>query len=126
MITSISPTDERLLAEYEETRPDEVRRHIETASRLQKNWELVPIADRAVPMLEAARLLEERRQELANLMADEMGKPLAQGLGEVDKCAWACRHYAANAERILADQHIAADRTASYVAYRPLGVVLAV
>lgn len=126
MITSISPTDERLLAEYDETSPDEVRRHIETAAQLQEEWESVSITDRAIPMLEAAGLLEERRQELAELMADEMGKPLAQGLGEVDKCAWACRHYAANAERILADQHIAADRTASYIAYRPLGVVLAV
>lgn len=126
MITSISPTDGRVLAEYEESSPKAVQRHIEIAASLQRTWEEVAIGDRAVPMFAAARILEERREELAELMADEMGKPLAQGRSEVDKCAWACRHYAENAERILSDYHIVADRTESYVAYRPLGVVLAV
>jgi succinate-semialdehyde dehydrogenase/glutarate-semialdehyde dehydrogenase len=77
-------------------------------------------------MKEMAELLDANRSELAELMADEMGKPVAQGLAEVDKCAWACRHYAENTERILAEDHISTDRSRSYVAYRPLGVVLAV
>ena len=55
-----------------------------------------------------------------------MGKPVRQGRAEVDKCAWACRYFADEAETILADQVIDADRTKSYVAYRPLGVILAV
>ncbi len=126
MISSISPTDGRLLAEYEETTPEEVTAHIENAARLQQEWEHVSIAERAVPMMRLAELLEQSREELAGLMADEMGKPLAQGRAEIDKCAWACRHYATEAERILADEPIAADRTKSYLAYRPLGVVLAV
>lgn len=126
MITSISPTDGRVLAEYEETPPPEVRTAIEAAAARQREWEQVPFDERAAPMLKMAELLEGQRDELAALMADEMGKPLAQGLGEVDKCAWVCRHYAENAERILADTHIEADRSKSYVAYRPLGVVLAV
>jgi succinate-semialdehyde dehydrogenase/glutarate-semialdehyde dehydrogenase len=126
IITSISPTDGRLLAEYPETTPDEVRHHIDVASIRQAEWETVPIAERAVPMTRMAELLEANRGELAELMADEMGKPVGQGLGEVDKCAWVCRHYAEHAEEILADEAIEAGRTRSYVAYRPLGVVLAV
>lgn len=126
MISSISPTDGRVLSEYEETSEAEVRQHIETAAVLQREWESTSFAERAEPMLRMADLLEANREELAALMADEMGKPLAQGRGEVDKCAWACRHYAENAERILADVHFEADRAKSYVAYRPLGVVLAV
>ena len=59
-------------------------------------------------------------------MASEMGKPVTQGRAEVDKCAWACRYFADEAEIIFADQAIDADRTKSYVAYRPLGVILAV
>ncbi|MGH3650769.1 MAG: NAD-dependent succinate-semialdehyde dehydrogenase [Acidimicrobiia bacterium] len=126
MISSISPTDGRLLAEYEETSPEQVQRHIETASRLQREWVGTSIAERAVPMKEIAELLDANRSELAELMADEMGKPIAQGLGEVDKCAWVCRHYAENTEQILAENHIPADRSRSYLAYRPLGVVMAV
>jgi succinate-semialdehyde dehydrogenase/glutarate-semialdehyde dehydrogenase len=126
MIESISPTDGRLIASYEETTPDEVRAHIETAAALQREWAEVPIAERAGPMEKLAGLLEDNREELAELMALEMGKPMSQGRAEVDKCAWVCRHYAQNAERILADELIAADRAKSYIAYRPLGVVLAV
>ena len=126
MISSVSPTDGRVVAEYEETSPADVQRHIDTAVALQRQWEGVSLTDRAVPMRRLADLLEANREELAILMADEMGKPVAQGLGEVDKCAWVCRHYADNAERILASIDIEADRTKSYVAYRPLGVVLAV
>ena len=126
MISSVSPVDGRLLAEYEETTPEDVERHIERAANLQEEWETVALDNRARPMLRLADLLEESVDELAALMADEMGKPLAQGRAEVEKCVWACRHYAAEAGRILADEHIVADRSKSYVAYRPLGVVLAV
>lgn len=126
MLSSISPTDGRLIAEYEETSPSEVLTHIETADSLQREWEATPVGERAVPMMRMAELLEDNRDELARLMADEMGKPVAQGAGEVDKCAWVCRHYAEHTERILASEHIEADRSKSYVAYRPLGVVLAV
>jgi succinate-semialdehyde dehydrogenase / glutarate-semialdehyde dehydrogenase len=126
MITSISPTDGQVLAEYEETPPTEVRHRIETAASLQESWAHTSLEERAAPMLKMAELLEGHRDELALIMADEMGKPLTQGRAEVDKCAWVCRHYAGNAERILAPEHIEADRQKSYVAYRPLGVVLAV
>ncbi len=126
MIASVSPADGRLLAEYEETSPEDVATHIETAARLQREWERTTFAERAEPMNRLAELLDLERDEIAVLMAQEMGKPLAQGRSEVEKCAWVCRHYAEHAERILADEPIDADRTKSYVAYRPLGVVLAV
>ncbi|HEU4319817.1 MAG TPA: NAD-dependent succinate-semialdehyde dehydrogenase [Acidimicrobiia bacterium] len=126
MISSISPTDGRLLAEYPETSESDVQQHIERAAALQRDWEGTTIAQRAVPMMRLAELLEAHREELSLMMTDEMGKPINQSYGEVDKCAWVCRHYAENAERILESEHIAADRTKSYVAYRPLGVVLAV
>lgn len=126
MIQSISPTDGRLLAEYQETDTEETARCIETSAALQRDWSQTDVADRAPKMARAAELLEEARDSLANLMADEMGKPITQGRGEVDKCAWVCRHYAETTDQILANVHIEADRSASYVAYRPLGVVLAV
>ena len=126
MISSISPTDGRLLAEYEETTAVGVQESIDTAVTRQRDWETKSVPERAIPMLEMARLLEVHREELAQIMTDEMGKPIGQSRAEVDKCAWVCRHYAENTERILQPDHIEADRSKSYVAYRPLGVVLAV
>lgn len=126
MIQSISPTSGQLLAEYEETTPEDTALSIETSAALQKEWAQTDLASRTPKMNRAAELLEAARDSLADLMADEMGKPIAQGRGEVDKCAWACRHYAENTDQILADVSIEAGRSSSYVAYRPLGVVLAV
>ncbi|MGF1618010.1 MAG: aldehyde dehydrogenase family protein, partial [Acidimicrobiia bacterium] len=126
VIESISPSDGRLLHQYEETGPDDVHRQIDNAVAHQRDWAAVPVAERAPHMLRAAELLEAAREDLAVLMADEMGKPVTQGRAEVDKCAWVCRHYAENTEAILADIEIEAGRTKSYVAHLPLGVVLAV
>jgi succinate-semialdehyde dehydrogenase/glutarate-semialdehyde dehydrogenase len=59
-------------------------------------------------------------------MAEEMGKPLAQGRGEVEKCAWVCEHYAAHAAAFLAEEPVDTGTGTSFVAYRPLGTVLAI
>lgn len=126
MIESINPSTGEVVARYEETGAADVARHVEAAHTAHRSWMLRPIAERAVPMRRAAELLEARAEELGHLMAIEMGKPLADGVAEARKCASACRHYADEAARILADEPIAAGRTKSYVAYRPLGVVLAV
>jgi succinate-semialdehyde dehydrogenase/glutarate-semialdehyde dehydrogenase len=55
-----------------------------------------------------------------------MGKPLAEALGEVDKCAWNCEVVADSAEGWLADHEVPSAATRSWLAYDPLGVVFAV
>ena len=77
-------------------------------------------------MKKAAAILRERKAEFARLMAIEMGKPLKQGVAEAEKCAWACEYYADNAEAYLAPEITKTDASKSYVAFDPLGVVLAV
>src|SRR3954462_711479 len=77
-------------------------------------------------MKKAAALLRQRKRELATLMADEMGKPIAQGVGEVEKCAWVCEYYADFAESHLPPDVIKTESTKSYVAFEALGVVLAI
>lgn len=123
---STDPTTGEVFASYPDTSPEDVALHIETADRRQREWLTTPLKDRSERMLRLADVLEDRRDELAVLMAREMGKPVSQGRAEVDKCASACRYYAQEAEAILKDEHIATDRSKSYVTYRPLGVILAV
>ncbi len=121
---SINPANGDVIARYEPTA--DVADHIATADHLQRQWMNTDLATRRTHMLRLADVLESRADELALLMAHEMGKPVSEGRGEVRKCAWACRYYADEAETILADHHIDTGRTQSYVAYRPLGVILAV
>ena len=56
----------------------------------------------------------------------EMGKPLSEALAEIEKSAWNCEYVAAQAPQWLADQPVTTNATLSYLAYRPLGVVLAI
>ena len=123
---SIDPTTGQIIATYAETTRDEVSSHLANAARLQREWATTDLTVRRDHMLCLADILEQRADELANLMALEMGKPVAQGRAEAKKCAWVCRYYADEAAVILADEPIEVGRTKSYVAYRPLGVVLAV
>ncbi len=59
-------------------------------------------------------------------MTLEMGKPIRAAVEEAAKCATGCRYYAEHAPRFLADEAVDAAGERSYVAFEPLGVVLAV
>jgi len=106
--------------------PEAVGGALELAHRRFGEWRCMGFSDRAVPMRAAALRLRERRDELARLMAMEMGKPFAQGQAEADKCAWVCEYFAEHAESFLRPESVETDALRSYVAHRPLGVILAV
>ena len=123
---SINPANDELVAEYPETPPDEVRAILQASRAGFQEWRRTTFAERAEPVRRAGALLRERRDDLARLMAFEMGKPLAQGRAEAEKCAWGCEYFAENAERFLAAEEVATDATRSFVSFEPLGVILAV
>jgi len=77
-------------------------------------------------MKKVGELLRKDQESHARLMAQEMGKPLAQGRSEIEKCAWVCDYYAEHAERFLAPEPIASDASKSFVVFEPLGILLAV
>ena len=67
-----------------------------------------------------------RKDELAHLMALEMGKPLSQGIGEIEKCAWVCDYYSENGEDFLKNKLIDTEASESYISFQPLGIILGV
>jgi len=125
-IESVNPATGETVETYEETSPDDVASAIEAAHDAFRHWRERTFADRAERMAAAAEVLRERKGEYGRMMAVEMGKPVKDGRSEAEKCAWVCDYYAENAERFLADEPADTDAAKSYVAYRPLGVVLAV
>jgi len=126
LLRSVNPTDGSLVREYAEATPEEVASALDAAARVFESWRRTTFPDRASVLRRAAALLRERREAFARLMALEMGKPVAQGRAEADKCAWVCEHYAEHAERFLAPEAAPSDASRSYVAFEPLGPVLAV
>jgi succinate-semialdehyde dehydrogenase/glutarate-semialdehyde dehydrogenase len=126
MIKSINPANEELLKEYKEMSPDQVIKIIEAAHNEYLKWRTTDYKIRAEKMKNAASVLKNRKEGLANLMTLEMGKPLAQSRAEVEKCSWVCDYFAENAEKFLEDQVIKTDASKSFVTFEPIGVVLAV
>ncbi len=125
-IQSINPADGEKVGEYGEMERREVDAIVDAAHDAFLRWRRVPFAERAEPLRRAAEILRGRSQELAELMTREMGKPVAAGRSEAEKCAWVCDHYASHGADFLAEEDVETDAHRSFVTFQPLGVVLAV
>jgi len=126
MMKSINPATGKTLDEFEELTDSELDACLERAARAFEYQRLTTFAERARRMSRAADILESEKHDLGKLMTLEMGKPLRSAADEAAKCAWVCRHYAEHAQALLADEDVRTEAARSYVAYQPLGVVLAV
>ncbi len=125
-IESISPSTGRVVERFSEYSAVEVARIIEQVQEAWPVWKRTSIEDRGERMRALAQELRRDQQYLACLMAEEMGKPLVEGCAEIEKCAWVCDYYAEHAEAYLAPQTVVCDAVRAQVAFRPLGVILAV
>jgi len=125
-IKAINPTTGETIASYQEMTDGGLRDAISQTHSAFLDWRRTRFSSRAGLMHEAARVLREDAGKYADLMATEMGKPIRDGVAEVQKCAAACDYYADNAERFLATEPIKTEARKSQVIFQPLGVVLAV
>jgi succinate-semialdehyde dehydrogenase/glutarate-semialdehyde dehydrogenase len=125
-IISRNPATGDVLRSFEPITDEELESKLDRASTTFRSWRKTGFAHRASLMLQAARLLENEKDTIGRLMTLEMGKPIRAAIDEVVKCSWACRYYAENAERFLADEELETGAARSFVAYQPLGPVLAV
>lgn len=122
-IKSINPSNEEVLAEYPDWEMDEIAPLIEQSDQAFSQWQLLSFTERGQYFLQLAQLLNDRKTDFAQLMANEMGKPVTQGEMEIEKCAWVCEHYAEMTAEYLADRQIKTENTESFVSFKPLGVI---
>ena len=123
---SINPTNGEPFAAYEELQPGEVPDIIGKVHAAYLAWRRTGFDQRARLMRKAAETLRKHAQSFARLMAQEMGKPIRDGVAEVQKCAVGCDFYADNAARFLAREPVPTEARKSFITFNPLGVVLAV
>jgi succinate-semialdehyde dehydrogenase/glutarate-semialdehyde dehydrogenase len=123
---SVNPFTEELLQEYPEQTPSEIRATLDAAGRAAEEWARTGMDERAILMHRLAEALRRQRAVLASLMTAEMGKPIAAGEGEIEKCALCCEHFADRAADYLAFESILSDATRSGIRFEPLGAVLAI
>ncbi len=123
---TINPTTGKLIKTYPEHSYSSVDKICQQSQKTFEAWRYVSFKERGAKMKKAAKILLDNKKTYALLMAEEMGKPLKQGLGEIEKCAWTCEFYSKEAERYLAPQMIKTEASKSYIAYEPLGIILAI
>ena len=125
-LESINPSTDKLISTYATMTPQAMSEAIEATHGAFAHWRQTDLSKRSARLKRLAEGLEKGKESYARLMADEMGKPLAQGRSEVEKCAWVCNYYAEHGADFLADESIDTDANHSWVSFRPLGVVLAI
>lgn len=126
MPTTINPIDGSKLAEYALFDATQVEATLARAQVCQREWAAIGAERRAAMLNAIGQRLRARLDEGAGLMADEMGKPLAQGRAELEKCAWLCEYIAEHGPAMLADEPAQTDALRSYVSPQPLGVIFAI
>jgi len=126
MIKAINPATDEVIKEYKEMSPKEVDEIIYAVHEEFLSWRNTSFMGRASHMKLAADVLRDNAEEYAELMANEMGKPIAGGRAEIMKCALTCDFYADNAKEFLKNEVVETEFEKSFVAHQPLGAVLAV
>jgi len=125
-IATTNPATGEVVQEFNELTDAEVEAKVQRAAETFTTYRNVPFAERARRMIKAAEILETEKDAFGRIMTLEMGKPLRAAVAEAAKCATACRYYAENAERFLADEVVETSAKRSFIRYLPIGPVLAV
>jgi succinate-semialdehyde dehydrogenase/glutarate-semialdehyde dehydrogenase len=123
---SINPVDDNVIAEYATLDTGVMNGIVDDVHHAFLTWRKRSFSERAALMRAAAGVLRNDKGRYGELMAREMGKPVAQGEAEAEKCAWVCDYYADHAEGFLASYDVATGDSHSYVAYAPLGPIFAI
>jgi succinate-semialdehyde dehydrogenase/glutarate-semialdehyde dehydrogenase len=125
-IASINPATGQTIRTFPTLSDQELDARIQCAAEAYARHRRTPIRERTRMLLRAAEILESEKEDFGRLMVTEMGKTLKAAVEEAAKCAWGCRYYAENAERFLIDEKVETGTAQTFIAYQPIGPILAV
>lgn len=125
-IATVNPATAEVLATFEPFSAATIKEKLRVAAETFLNFRHTSFAERAGILLRVGEILEKEREKFSHLITTEMGKPIRSSRSEIEKSLNLCRYYAAESERLLADEHILTDGHTSYICCAPLGPILAV
>ena len=126
MFKSIHPFDQSVVGEFPLMNSSEVQKKLDLASKAFAEWKKTSFAHRGSLMLKVASIIRNNKEEYARTIALEMGKLLSEAKAEVEKSATACEYFAQHAEEFLKDQTMVTEAKRSFVAFQPVGALLAI
>src|ERR1700731_449040 len=125
-IASINPATGEVVKTFNPLSDAQVEQKLQLAVTAYHAERKMSFSERAKRMTKAAQILESGKEKFGKLMTLEMGKPYKAAVAEAVKCTTACRYYAENTERFLADEVVDTGAKKSFVRYLPIGPILAV
>src|SRR5918992_1427313 len=125
-IATITPATGQTVRTFTPLSEAELDARIQCAADTFRRYRRTSLAERLGMLERAAQILDSEKEDFGRLMVTEMGKTLKAAVEEAAKCAWGCRYYVQNAERFLADETVETNATHSFIAYQPIGPVLAI
>jgi len=126
-LKSINPFTQQTLASYPLFDLKQLDAVLADVSKAQQSWQNSTVPQRSDLLRSLGKVLRQRRDELAALATNEMGKTFVSALAEVDKCADTCDFYAEHGPAMIVDEKVALDNgRQAVINYQPLGIVLAV
>ncbi|MEM9508997.1 MAG: NAD-dependent succinate-semialdehyde dehydrogenase [Cyanobacteria bacterium P01_E01_bin.35] len=125
-IATINPATGKTLKTFTPLTAAEIETKLALAESTFKQYRQTTFTQRSQWLNQAAAILEQDKVKFAQIMTTEMGKTLQSAISEVEKCAKVCRFYAEKAPEFLANVAVPSDASQSYIAYQPLGTILAV
>ena len=126
IIQTINPATEEIINTYSLFDITKINNLIDAAHDSYKSWQKESINTRKTLMLNLIKLLKQRKGQYVQIMSAEMGKPIHEGVAEIDKCIYVCEYFASNAEDFLKPRIFNLENKRSTVCYQPLGVVFAI
>lgn len=126
MLRSVNPFDQSLVAEFPFDSPEVVNAKIIRAEKAFVYWRKQSFAQRAALLKKAGDIVRKNKEQYARTIAVEMGKIVEEARHELEKCANACDYFAQHSEAYLKNTSFSTEASKAYVAYQPLGPVLAI
>lgn len=123
---SIFPYNQKLVAEYELMSDKEIDAALNTSEKAFQSWSNKNFSQRADIFLKVAQQLKDKKEMLANLITNEMGKLKKESIAEVEKCAAGCEYFAEQAEKFLKDEFYQTSYQKSFATFQPIGAVFAI
>lgn len=126
MLMPVNPSTGQALPKMASLNASECKATIDKAVAAFPTWRDTNLKERASCLMRIAQSLRNCKEELAYLMAKEMGKPWQEGIAEVEKSATCAEYYAEHGADFLRNETLPSDASLSYVSYQPLGCVLGI
>ncbi|AZO87123.1 succinate-semialdehyde dehydrogenase [Stutzerimonas stutzeri] len=123
---SINPTTGEQIGQYPFESDSALQAALARATTGFRAWRSKPVEQRAQLLINLGQALRNNAEAMASMITLEMGKPIAQARGEIEKCAQLCEWYAEQGPAMLSAEPTQVEGGKARIEYRPLGPILAV